>query len=111
MPSAGKLNIGGHATSAVMQRPPDALPYRFGVVGFLILDQFGNFPAEKIRYGSPVSANRIGISDAFCALGITKPDSDQLKCLHLSMRAVGQRHGQRNAIETSFNLLDECHEM
>ena len=89
-----------------MQRPPDALPNRFGIVGLLTLDQFGNFPPENIGYRSAVAAHGIGISDAFRAFGIAKANSDQFKCPDLSMCAVAQCHGEPNSVETGFDVLD-----
>src|SRR5437016_10583842 len=94
-----------------MQRPPDALPNRFRIVGLLTRDQVGNFPPENIGYRSAVAAHGIGVSDAFRAFGIAKANGNQLKCLDLSMRTVAHRQRERDSVETRFDVLNHDHSL
>src|SRR5207248_6447286 len=95
--------------TAVVERPPDSLPNRFRIISLLVVDQFGNFAPQNIGNGSPVSTHRKGVSDAFHAIGITDANGNQLKPPDLAMRAVGQRHRERDPIEAGFDLLDYSH--
>ena len=86
------------AAAAIMHRPPHILPMLLDAVGLLALQQglvgFANDRLDSRRAG----ACRIGIADPLQAIDVTDTHRDQIECGHLTVRRIGQRNRQRDAI-------------
>src|SRR3954453_3363248 len=92
-----------------MQTPPDMMPDRFGIVGLAVLGESGDFPSQDIGDRAAIAPDRVGVAYAFGAIGIADAASDEFECLDLAMRAVGERDGERDAVEFGLDRLDACH--
>src|SRR3954453_19754841 len=92
-----------------MQAPPDTMPDCLGVLSLALLDQARNFLSEDICDGAAATADRIGVADAFGAIGIAHAAGDELERGDLAMRAVGKRRGKRDAVEPGLGRRDACH--
>ena len=97
------------ATTAVVQAPPDVMPDGFGVVGLASLDQCGDFAPENVGDGAAIAADGVGIAHAFGAIGIAHATAHELERCDFSMRAVGERDGERDPVESGLGCRDACH--
>ena len=69
----------------------------------------GDLPADDVVDGPAIAADRIGVADAFGAIGIPDRGGDQLEMAHLAMGAVGQRDRQRHLVEAALEGFDSGH--
>ena len=100
---------GRPAAPAIMQPPPDMMPDRLDVVGLAALDQLGDLAPQDVGDRAAVAADRVGVADAFGAIGIADAAGDELERRDLAMRAVGERDRQRDPIEPGLDRFDHCH--
>ena len=54
-------------------------------------------------------AHRVGVADALGAVGVAHARGDELEVADRPVRAVGQRHGQRDAVVIGLDLTDGRH--
>src|SRR5690348_14090688 len=92
-----------------MQTPPEVMPDRFRIIGFVARDQPGNFTSENVGHRAAVAADRIGIADAFSAIGVTDATADELEGPDFAMRAVGESDRKRDPKEAGLGRRDACH--
>ena len=47
-----------------MQRPPDVMPNRLGIIGFAALNSLWDLPSDDVGNRTAIAADGIGITDA-----------------------------------------------
>jgi hypothetical protein len=92
------------AAAAVMQRPPDLMPDRLGVIGLAALDQRRDFALEDVGDGAAIAPDCVGVADAFGAIGIVDAAGDQLERRDVAMGRVGEHDGEGDPVESGLDV-------
>src|SRR5471032_2102379 len=62
---------GRSAAAAVVQGPPDVMPYSFSVIRFAALDELWNFSPERVGNRAAIAADNVSVANTFGTVGIS----------------------------------------
>jgi hypothetical protein len=89
-----------------VQRPPHRLPDLLDAVGVAAGEQRRQVASDQRVHGGAAGAHGVRVPDALAAVGVAHADGDQLEAADGAVRAVGQRHRQRDTIVIGFQITD-----
>jgi len=97
----------GAAAAAVVERPPHGLPQAFDALGVAPYQNRRQVARDQRVYGGSTCADGVGVACALRAFVVAHAHSDQLEAPDGPVRAVGERHWQRDAVVIGADLLDQ----
>src|SRR6185503_4005795 len=96
----------GAAPATVVQRPPHRLPELFDATGVAAVEQGSQVAREQRVDGGAAGPDRVRVAHALGPLAVAHADAHELETTDGAVRAVGQRHRQRDAVVIGADLAD-----